>query len=158
MSPEIAPLSPAEVLSLLPQRPPFRFVDVVDEIDAERIVARYRFRRDEFFYAGHFPGRPVTPGVILIETMAQVGVVALGYYLASLAMPRAELGNYVALFSECEAEFSAPVYPGEEVTIRAERVYWRSRKLKSRASLHLADGRVAALATVAGVGVPNGAL
>lgn len=158
MSPDIAPLGPAEVLALLPQAPPFRFVDQVDELDAEHIVARYRFREDEFFYAGHFPGRPVTPGVILIETMAQVGVVALGYYLASLAMPRAELKAYLALFSDCEAEFCAPVYPGAEVTIRAECVFFRARKLKSRVSLHLADGRVAALATVAGVGVPSGAL
>ena len=47
----------------------------------KKLVGAYRFREDEFFYRGHFPGRPITPGVILIETMAQIGVVAFGMYL-----------------------------------------------------------------------------
>ena len=50
-------------------------------LDEEQIVGAYRFREDAFFYRGHFPGRPITPGVILIETMAQIGVVAFGMYL-----------------------------------------------------------------------------
>ena len=57
-------LSPEEVLEFLPQQKPFRFVDEILEVDEDHIVARYRFRSDADFYRGHFPGDPITPGVI----------------------------------------------------------------------------------------------
>ncbi|MEO1575848.1 MAG: beta-hydroxyacyl-ACP dehydratase, partial [Pseudomonadota bacterium] len=57
-----------ELLQAVPQQAPFRFIDTIVEVDDDHIVGRYTFRPDEFFYAGHFPGQPVTPGVILIET------------------------------------------------------------------------------------------
>ena len=62
---------PAEVLAALPQQEPFRFLDEIVELDEEHIVARYTFREEADFYRGHFPGNPLTPGVILVETMAQ---------------------------------------------------------------------------------------
>ena len=76
-------LTTREVLALVPQREPFRFIDEILELDADHIVASYTFRKDADFYRGHFPGNPITPGVILIETMDQAGVVALGIYLYS---------------------------------------------------------------------------
>ncbi len=70
-----------EILALVPQQAPFRFIDEIISMDEENITGAYRFKEDEFFYRGHFPGRPITPGVILIETMAQVGATAFGIYL-----------------------------------------------------------------------------
>ena len=81
-------LRPDEVLELLPQQEPFRFVDEILEVDENHIVARYRFRADADFYRGHFPGDPITPGVILLESLAQVGVVALGIYIYALEFGR----------------------------------------------------------------------
>jgi 3-hydroxyacyl-[acyl-carrier-protein] dehydratase len=65
-------------IRLLPHRPPFRFVDAVDElVPGQRVRARYRVTGDEAFLAGHFPGNPILPGVIQLEALAQAGAVAL---------------------------------------------------------------------------------
>ena len=65
-------------VQLLPHRPPFRFVDTVDElVPGERVWARYRVTGEEAFLAGHFPGNPILPGVIQLEALAQAGAVAL---------------------------------------------------------------------------------
>ncbi len=149
------PLTPAEILGLLPQQPPFRFVDEILEVDEQRIAGRYRFREDEWFYAGHFPGRPVTPGVILLESMCQVGVVALGIYLFALERPLDEVARWTTLFVDAESEFMRSVLPGETVTIRGERMFWRRNKLRARVEMFAADGTLVAQTTASGLGVRN---
>lgn len=150
-------LTPEEVLARIPQAPPFRFVDRIVSIDATHAVGEVRFREDEAFYRGHFPGDPITPGVILLEAMCQTGVVALGLFLAALERPGGAGDNVVTLFTEAtNVEFDRVVRPGELLRIRAERVYWRRRKLRSRVELTLEDHTPVARATVAGVGVGRG--
>jgi 3-hydroxyacyl-[acyl-carrier-protein] dehydratase len=148
-------LSCAEVLELIPQRRPFRFVDELLELDDHGARGRYRFRPDEVFYAGHFPGNPITPGVILLETMAQVGVVAHGIYLYGLDHSVDEIRRTFTVFSDGEVEFLAVVRPGDEVTMRSEVIFWRRKKIRSRVEMTLADGRLAATATLAGMGVES---
>lgn len=66
------------LVALLPHRPPFRFVDVVDAVDpGGSVTARYRVSGDEEFLAGHFPGNPVFPGVIQLEALAQAGAIGV---------------------------------------------------------------------------------
>ena len=142
-----------EVLALMPHRRPFLFVDVLTRLDTEVAEGRYRFREDEVFYAGHFPGNPITPGVILVECMAQVALVAHGIYLYGLDHSPAELGRTLTVFSDGEAEFHAMVRPGDEVIVRAEKVFFRRMKIRSRCELRLADGRLAATGTLSGIGV-----
>ncbi len=149
---EDAGLSPAQVLAALPQQEPFRFLDEIVELDADHIVARYRFRPESDFYRGHFPGNPVTPGVILLETMAQAGVVALGIYLVSRESPD-DLGKLVTLFTDANVEFSGVVHPGETVTVRAEKVFFRRRKLRSRVEMRSGEGVVVCSGEISGMGV-----
>lgn len=149
-------LTPREILDLLPQQPPFRFVDEILEVDDQHIVGRYTFRRDEWFYAGHFPGRPITPGVILLESMCQVGVVALGIYLFGLEHSVEEAREWTTLFVEAESEFLRSVLPGETVTIRGEKMFWRRHKLRCKVEMFAADGTRVAQTTASGLGVRNG--
>jgi 3-hydroxyacyl-[acyl-carrier-protein] dehydratase len=151
-------LSKQEVLALIPQQPPFRFIDQLLELDAEHAVGEYTFRQDESFYQGHFPGNPVTPGVILVEAMCQTGLVGLGIYLLGLELPKSEVGRTVTLFTEAEVEFERIVRPGQTVRIQAEKVFWRRRKLRSRVTMTTSDGEIVAKGTVAGMGVSRDGL
>ena len=147
-----APTS-AEILDALPQREPFRFVSEILELDDEHIVAAYRFPEDADYYRGHFPGNPITPGVLLLETMAQAGVVALGIYLlARHAAPDDE--RMLTLFTDATVEFTGIVRPGDRVVVRARKVLFRRRLLRSAVELALEDGRVVCSGTLSGMGVP----
>jgi 3-hydroxyacyl-[acyl-carrier-protein] dehydratase len=100
-----------DLVGLLPHRPPFRFVDAVDElVPGERVVARYRVTGDEAFLAGHFPGNPIFPGVIQLEALAQAGAIAL------LADER--YAGSLPLFGGVEkARFRRQVTPGDEMAL-----------------------------------------
>jgi 3-hydroxyacyl-[acyl-carrier-protein] dehydratase len=126
------------ILNSVPQQHPFRFIDDILELDDEHIVGTYRFREDEYFYKGHFPGQPITPGVILIEAMAQTGVVAFGLYLHMRQMQRAldVAKKLTTLFTLAEGvEFTGVVHPGERVIIKGQnegyhgKGKWRDREL-----------------------------
>jgi len=145
-------LTPEQVLELIPQQDPFRFIDEILELDDDHIVGTYRFRPDADFYRGHFPGNPVTPGVILIESLAQVGIVALGIYLLAQES-EADTTKMMTLFTDTNVEFSGIVKPGDRVTIEAQKVFFRRRKLRSRAEMKLEDGTIVCSGTVSGMGV-----
>ena len=74
-------MSVSNLLAMLPYGKKFLFIDEFLEADRSHVVARYRFREDQSFYSAHFPDRPITPGVILLEAMCQCGMVAQGLYL-----------------------------------------------------------------------------
>jgi len=139
-----------EILNQIPQQRPFRFVDEIMELSNDSVTGKYTFRDDEFFYEGHFPGNPITPGVILIETMAQIGLVALGIYLNTL-----ENGseNLITLFAESEVEFQRPVLPGDTVIVESEKLFYRRKKIKAKVKMSLSTGEVVAQGTLSGVGV-----
>lgn len=101
-------------VDLLPHRPPFRFVDTVDELEAgRRVVARYAVTEREPSLSGHFPGNPVFPGVLQLEAAAQAAAIAV------LADPR--YAGSLPLFGGAEAvRFRRVVRPGDELVLTAE--------------------------------------
>ena len=145
-------LTPKQVLDLVPQQDPFRFIDDILELDDDHIVGTYRFHPDADFYRGHFPGNPVTPGVILVESLAQVGIVALGIYLLA-QVSEADTAKMTALFTDVNVEFAGIVNPGDRVTITAEKVFYRRRKLRSKVEMKLNDGMIVCSGTVSGMGI-----
>ncbi|HKY69259.1 MAG TPA: beta-hydroxyacyl-ACP dehydratase [Gammaproteobacteria bacterium] len=146
-------MTPKEVLARVPQQAPFRFIDEILSIDDDSITATYTWRKDADFYKGHFPGNPITPGVLLLESTAQAGVVAFGIYLAAKTLAPEELKEITTLFTESQVEFLGVVKPGQKIIIRAKKLYFRRLKLKVEFETSLEDGRVVCRGTMAGLGV-----
>lgn len=146
-----------QIMALIPQTPPFRFIDEILDISDARIKAAYRFRENEYFYTGHFPGNPVTPGVILIETMAQTGVVAMGIYqLLRRGVAPEKLKTMTTLFALADSiEFFAPVFPGERVIIEGDLVYLRHGSLKARTRIIRESGDIVCAGVLTGAGVAD---
>jgi len=149
------------VLKAVPQQVPFRFIDEIPELDEEHIVGAYRFRPDEYFYRGHFPDWPVTPGVIMIETMAQTGVVAFGIYLAMMQWQLSldEIRSMMTLFTHAEdIEFRGIVLPGERVIVRGQKIYLRRKMLKSQITMERESGEQVCSGILSGMAVPAASL
>jgi 3-hydroxyacyl-[acyl-carrier-protein] dehydratase len=120
------------ILGKLPFSSPFLFVDGLDYIDADKVKGHFTFRKDMDFYKGHFKDYPVTPGVILTEVTVQIGLVCLGIYLTGDEVLEE---NMTFGLTSSEMEFLRPVFPGEKVTVYAEKVYFRFGKLKCRVTM-----------------------
>jgi 3-hydroxyacyl-[acyl-carrier-protein] dehydratase len=109
-----------DLLSVLPHRPPFLFVDRVVKLDAYKsIVAERDLRADEPQFAGHFPGRPVMPGVLVAEALAQTSGLLLGLSERILA-PAAPLKPKAFMLATIKLKFTHPVVPGDVLILRAE--------------------------------------
>ncbi len=146
-------VGPAEVLELVPQREPFRFIDEILELDEDHLIASYRFSEDADFYRGHFPDNPITPGVILIETMAQASVVAFGIYLYAAQFSEEEVRKTITVFTDAQVEFTGIVKPGDRVITTGRKVFFRRRKLRAEAEMRLEDGSVVCAGQLSGIGV-----
>ena len=122
------------ILAKIPQKPPFRFIEKITELSGEHSIGEYTFKRDEYFYKGHFPSGPVTPGVILIESMAQIGLVTIGLY--QIFLQKNTLDNAPNFFfSECEVEFQRPVLPPSRVTVESKKIFYKHNKLKAEITM-----------------------
>ncbi|MAJ50338.1 MAG: hydroxymyristoyl-ACP dehydratase [Flammeovirgaceae bacterium] len=118
-----------EIIALLPYRAPFLFVDALEEITENGSKGYYQLKKDEYFYQGHFPNNPITPGVILIEIMAQIGLVCFGIYLSKTKLKNQET-SFVPIFTSAEVDFLGPVYPEDQLEITSRKIYYRFDKLK----------------------------
>lgn len=120
-----------EIIAKLPYSKPFLFVDEILSITENGVEGSYTFDSDLDFYKGHFKDNPITPGVILTEVMAQIGLVCLGIFLLNDKFNK----NTSIALSSTEIEFLKPVFPNEKVTVISEKMYFRFGKLKCKVKM-----------------------
>ncbi len=108
------------IQAAIPHRPPFLLLDEIVEQTNEKIVCRKRFTGDEFWYQGHYPEYPLTPGVLLCEAAMQAGAVLLSAIIQNAGD---ELAGGVPVATRMNnVQFRAMVHPGEEITLEVELV------------------------------------
>ncbi|SHL09404.1 3-hydroxyacyl-ACP dehydratase FabZ family protein [Flavobacterium xanthum] len=136
-----------EIIAKLPYSKPFLFVDEILHINENGVEGTYYFDENLDFYKGHFKDNPITPGVILTEVMAQIGLVCLGIFLLDDSFNKA---TSIALTSS-EIEFLKPVFPTERVTVISEKIYFRFGKLKCKVIMKNKKGEEVCTGTIAGI-------
>jgi 3-hydroxyacyl-[acyl-carrier-protein] dehydratase len=164
------------IFDLLPYKSSFRFVEEISFLDVNGVVGHYTLREDAFFYEDHFPGHPVTPGAILTEIMAQIGLVVLGIHLIagpaagavapppdhsaaanatagsaeSAAPATADGAKVFPLLSSVQVDFHKMALPGQRLTVTSKKDYFRFDKLKCHVEMHDAAGELIAKGVFSG--------
>ena len=136
-----------EIISKLPYSKPFLFVDEIIAIDENGVEGTYTFDPNLDFYKGHFKDNPITPGVILTEVMAQIGLVCLGIFLLNDDFNK----NTSFALTLTNIEFLKPVFPNEKVTVISEKIYFRFGKLKCKVIMKNEKGEEVCTGIIAGM-------
>jgi beta-hydroxyacyl-ACP dehydratase FabZ len=119
-----------EIQKHIPHRFPFLLVDRILEVEkGRRIVGIKNVTMNEPFFAGHFPERPIMPGVLLIEGMAQVGGIL---WSATIDPPPEKVPRYFYFAAIDKVKFRRPVYPGDQIRYELDIVHLKSRLCKMR--------------------------
>lgn len=135
------PLGKREIEQILPHRDPFLLLDEVTELEpGVRVVARKRVREDEWYLPGHFPGRPIMPGVLMVEAMAQTGAVAV-------LSDEAHRGKLALFAGIDDVRFKRIVTPGDELELVCELERMRGPIGRGKATASV-DGQLAVRGTL----------
>ena len=131
------PLTYKDIIKILPHRHPFLFVDSITELEVgERVVGIKNVTINEYFFTGHFPGKPIMPGVLVIEAMAQVGGI-----LARLSEPESMTNkeeNAIYFVAMDKVRFRKPIFPGDQIIFELTAMRKGSRiwKMKGKAMVN----------------------
>jgi len=128
-----------EIMQIMPHRYPFLLVDRIESLKAgEEIVGLKNVTINEPFFAGHFPGNPIMPGVLIIEAMAQVGGI-----LAFHSSPKEWAGSLVYFMGIDKVRFRKPVVPGDQLRLKLTTIRQKQRVFKMRGEAYVEDTLVA---------------
>ena len=143
-SADVAEIDTLRIMELIPHRPPFLMIDkVVDVVAGERAIGVKNVTINEGFFQGHFPARPVMPGVLIIEAMAQTAAVLVVHTLGPMAQ-----GKLVYFMSVDNARFRRPVLPGDTLKVHVTSLRHRGNVWKFAGQAKV-DGKLCAEGTYA---------
>jgi len=135
--PPVAPFGQDVIETILPHRAPFLLLDEVTELEpGKRVVALRRVNEDDWWFAGHFPSRPVMPGVLIVEAMAQAGAVAV-------LIEEANRGKIAFFAGIDDCRFKRIVEPGDVLTLTCEIDTIRGPIGRGKAQAHVGDALAA---------------
>tara|TARA_B100000886_G_C20201886_1_gene398698 strand:- start:181 stop:627 length:447 start_codon:yes stop_codon:yes gene_type:complete len=137
------------IIKHLPYQAPFLFVEELTYISENGVKGYHTFNNDEYFYKGHFKDNPITPGVILTEVMAQIGLVCLGIYL--LKDEFSEIKKPQIALTSSNIDFFLTVKPKERVEVVSEKIYFRFNKLKCNVQLFNEKNELVCKGTISGM-------
>ena len=144
VSAEVTEIDTLRIMELIPHRPPFLMIDkLVDVVAGERAIGIKNVTINDGFFQGHFPARPVMPGVLIIEAMAQTAAVLVVHTLGPMAQ-----GKLVYFMSVDSARFRRPVVPGDILKVHFASLRHRGNVWKFEAQAKV-DGKLCAEATYA---------
>lgn len=138
-----------DILDLIPHRWPFRFVDEILDVNADRASGYCYFDPELPAYEGHFPNEAITPGVLLTEAMAQTTVLPMGIYI--LNEDKQDLDTLKFVMSSNQVDYFLPVWPGSRLLIEAEKMYYRFGKLKCKVEMLNDDRQLVCRGEIAGM-------
>jgi len=143
-----------DILNYLPYKSSFLFVDRILSLNDDGVTGEYTLREDAFFYEDHFVNNPVTPGVIITEIMAQIGLVVLGIHLIigenNAVNFTMDEGSF-PLLTSTDVSFYRMVLPGEKVTVSSQKQYFRFGKLNCSVQMHNEKGELVAKGIFSGI-------
>lgn len=144
-----------QILESIPHEKPFRFIDGLETVSEEISEGHYFFKKDEYFYKGHYPDLPITPSVILIETMAQIGLIPLGIANYKIENPDEDFVGTKPVFTNSDVKFISPVFPETKVIVEAKKVYFRLNRLKAQVKLFNEERVLCASGVLSGIILNN---
>jgi len=141
------------ILNHLPYKSSFRFVDNISHLNEDEVIGDFTLKEDAFFYEDHFAGNPITPGVIITEIMAQIGLVVMGIFLIlkDTELSLADDQELFPLLTSTDVSFYKVVLPGQKVTVISKKKYFRFGKLKCAVEMLDSDKELVASGTFSGI-------
>ena len=141
------------ILNHLPYKSSFRFVDNISRLTEDEVIGDFTLKEDAFFYEDHFAGNPITPGVIITEIMAQIGLVVMGIFLIlkDTELNFDEDNDLFPLLTSTDVSFFKMVLPGQKVTVVSKKQYFRFGKLKCYVEMLDSTGEVVAKGMFSGI-------
>lgn len=145
-------MTTAEIIKKLPYGKSFLFVDELQHVDENGAKGTFTYREDLPFFESHFKDYPVTPAVILTETMAQIGLVCLGIFLLDTAINE----NISLAMTANTIDFLKPVRPNDQVWVSSEKIYFRFNKLSCKVKMENQQGEILCKGTISGMMINAG--